>query len=537
MIRIISSILILLIITFTSTAQKPNETDADIIAVTVYLQGAQITSRAKVNLPEGTSEVVIRNLPLSLQAQSLQLSCNSDIVILSVTSQTNYLTPKKELEEAKRLQDSLENIKQRLAKLDNRKAVLNGMSDLLTKNIEIGGANTGVSVETLAKMYDMYADKMTKIKEELLEIANKQVKLVKQQTDVTNQLNEKNQQSQKYFAEVIAQVQSKTAQPVQFTMTYYTADAGWTPTYDIRGEGVSKPVKLTYKASVWQNTGYNWDKIKINVSTGNPTLSANGPVWQPWYLNYFYGNAQYGDKLESVVISSKPVTAGAYQDDYSGKKNKTTADYTSVQQNQLAVVFAVDIAQSIPTGGKPQIVILSESDIKTDYEYYCIPKSDQDVFLLARITEWSELNLLTGVANVFFEGVYVGQTSIDANSTEDTLKISLGRDKKIVVKRIKVKDYDKKKLIGDNYKRSVSYDISARNLKNEMLTVMMYDQIPVSANSEITVELVEQGGADYIPETGKLTWKLELKPQEEKKLRFAFSVKYPKSKQVYAPRF
>jgi uncharacterized protein (TIGR02231 family) len=437
----------------------------------------------------------------------------------------------------KRLQDSLENIKLRITKFDNRKAVLNGMNDLLTKNMEVGGTNTGVSVETLSRIYDLYADKMTKIKEELLDIANKQTKLIKQQTDLTNQLNEKNQQANKNFSEVIAQVQSKSAQSVQFTMSYFTADAGWTPTYDIRGESVTKPVKLTYKASVWQNTGYNWDKIKINVSTGNPTLSASGPVWQPWYLNYFYGNVNYDKKLESVVITSKPVTAGAYNDEYSGKKNKPTADYTSVQQNQLAVVFAVDIAQTIPTGGKPQIVILRENDIKTDYEYYCIPKLDPDVFLVANITEWSELNILSGVANVFFEGAYVGQTNIDANSTEDTLKISLGRDKKIVVKRNKIKDYDKRKLIGDTYKRSVAYEISMRNLKNEKITVLMYDQIPVSANSEITVELLEQGGAEYVAETGKLIWRIELNSQEEKKVKFAFSVKYPKSKEVYAPRF
>lgn len=518
-------------------AQKQIESNAEITSVTVYLQGAQLTSSAKATIPEGTSELLIRNLPVSLLQNTLQIVANADITIMSVSTQTNFISPKKEQEEVKRLQDSAEAVTQRIAKLDNRKSVLNGMSDILTKNIMVGGANNGVNTETLTKMYDIYNDKMTKIKDELLDISNKQNKLSTLLTDINKQVSEKNQNATKYFAEVVAQIQSKQSQQVSFKLTYIINDAGWIPEYDLRGESISKPLQLTYKASIWQNSGFAWDKVKLNVSTGNATVSATGPVLNPWYLNYFYGTMLKEQKqLESVVITSAPSAVRNKTKDEDAFNN-TGANYTTVNNTQLAVVYDVEVSQSIPTNSKPIVFTLAQKEIEANYEYYCIPKLDPDAFLQARIINWEELNLLSGNANVFFEGAFVGQTYIDANQTVDTLNISLGRDKKVVVKRIKAKDYDRKKLIGDNYKRAVLYDISIRNLKGEKLFLMLYDQIPVSANSEIVVEMVDQGGADYQPETGKLTWKMELTPQQEKKLRFAFSVKYPKSKSVYAPRF
>jgi hypothetical protein len=52
----------------------------------------------------------------------------------------------------------------------------------------------------------------------------------------------------------------------------------------------------------------------------------------------------------------------------------------------------------------------------------------------------------------------------------------------------------------------------------------------LSTNKDIEVELLDNGGAITNNETGVLTWKIELAPGESKKLRFAYTVKYPKDK-------
>ena len=60
---------------------------------------------------------------------------------------------------------------------------------------------------------------------------------------------------------------------------------------------------------------------------------------------------------------------------------------------------------------------------------------DRDAFLVARITDWNKLNLVSGHASVFYAGTFVGQSYINTSTVADTMSISLGRDKRIIIKR------------------------------------------------------------------------------------------------------
>jgi len=44
--------------------------------------------------------------------------------------------------------------------------------------------------------------------------------------------------------------------------------------------------------------------------------------------------------------------------------------------------------------------------------------------------------------------------------------------------------------------------------------------------------MLDAGGAQYNKQTGKLSWELELKPNETRKVVYKFEVKYPKDKQI-----
>jgi hypothetical protein len=48
----------------------------------------------------------------------------------------------------------------------------------------------------------------------------------------------------------------------------------------------------------------------------------------------------------------------------------------------------------------------------------------------------------------------------------------------------------------------------------------------------VEISLEEDGGAEVNPETGVLTWKVDLKPGESRKYRFVYSVKYPRDKRI-----
>lgn len=205
-------------------------------------------------------------------------------------------------------------------------------------------------------------------------------------------------------------------------------------------------------------------------------------------------------------------------------------DYVSVADNTLNVTFDIDTPYDVPTNGKEQNATIQSFDINANYKHYSVPKLDNDAYLLAEVPDWEKLNLLPGDANIIFEGTYVGKSFIDPNSTSDTLNLTLGKDKRVIVKREKLIDFSSIKFLGSNKLQKFTYEITVKNNKNETVNMLLKDQFPLSTNNDITVELLESGDAEINNEIGVLNWKLQLAPGESKKVRFAYSVKYPKDK-------
>jgi len=206
------------------------------------------------------------------------------------------------------------------------------------------------------------------------------------------------------------------------------------------------------------------------------------------------------------------------------------SDYVTVKDNEMDVVFDIDLPYDVPTSGKDQHVVLQESPVATVYKYYAAPKLDKDAYLVGELADWENLHLLTGEANIIFEGTYVGKTLIDPRSVMDTLNVSLGKDKRVVVTREKLKDFSSVKFLGTNKKEVFTYELTVKNNKKERIELMLKDQYPISTNKEIEVELIESGGATVNTESGVLTWKLDLAPGESKKVRMSYGVKCPKEK-------
>ena len=160
------------------------------------------------------------------------------------------------------------------------------------------------------------------------------------------------------------------------------------------------------------------------------------------------------------------------------------------------------------------------------------PKLDKDAFLQAQITNWEDLNLIPGQSNIFYEGTYVGEGYIDVRNTSDTLTFSLGRDKKIVIKREQDKKQRSSKTIGSNVKETFAYTISVRNTRKDNVSLVLQDQQPVSNDKDIVIEDKETGKADYDENTGMMKWILDLKPNETGTMKFGYTIKYPKGKRI-----
>jgi hypothetical protein len=205
---------------------------------------------------------------------------------------------------------------------------------------------------------------------------------------------------------------------------------------------------------------------------------------------------------------------------------------TSFVENQTTVEIQVAEPYSIKTNGERTLVDLKTYEVPANYRYTAIPKLEKDAFLLAEISDWSQYNLLEGESNLYFEEGFVGRSILNPAALQDTLQISMGRDRSIVMQREKVDQFSKKRSVGSNITESRGYEISLKNNKSQAVTLQLKDQIPVSVNSNITVTTGELSGGTLDPITGIVTWEITLPPGGQQKLSLRYEVKYPKSERL-----
>ena len=205
---------------------------------------------------------------------------------------------------------------------------------------------------------------------------------------------------------------------------------------------------------------------------------------------------------------------------------------TTTVQQQTTVEFEIETPYTISSDGKVTTIDMRNLELPAEYEYQCVPKIEQEAFLIAKVRDWEQYNLLEGEANLYFENTFVGKSVLDTKYLEDTLEISLGRDRGVVIKREKQKELSSRQLIGNNRSESRLWKISVRNNKSSDINIIIYDQIPVSTVKEIQVENTELSGGILNKDTGEVNWKMEIKPKESKELKIGYTVKYPKDKTV-----
>jgi hypothetical protein len=213
------------------------------------------------------------------------------------------------------------------------------------------------------------------------------------------------------------------------------------------------------------------------------------------------------------------------------KQTKTIPLIVNPIQKATNVEFEIKEKYSIPNEGKPYTVEMVQYEMDAEYEYFCVPKLDQNAYLTARVSGWEDLNLLEGEANLYFEGTYLGKTLLNVRQVTDTMDISLGRDRNLVVKRKKLQE-DRKTNLSGKRREARAFEIEVRNQKQQVVRITIEDQFPVSQTEEIEVTKGDYEGAELDDVTGKLKWKLELKPNQSEKLKFDYEVKFPKGKTV-----
>lgn len=223
---------------------------------------------------------------------------------------------------------------------------------------------------------------------------------------------------------------------------------------------------------------------------------------------------------------------------------KAALEYTNKSYSQLfidespsisspRISYSVDYKYSVPSNEEDRLLTIKTEKVPVEFLYRAIPKVDTDVYLLARITDWGNLQLLSGKSTIYFQGAYSGESNLDAESVKDTLEIALGRDESILLERRLNKDLSSEQSFGSKQKKELHWEIEVRSNKSHPVILELIDQLPLSDNRNVSVEILDIREASHEEESGKLTWELRLEPNSSKQIDFSYELKYPESALVY----
>lgn len=512
--------------------QSLDETSSKISEVTVFLNGAQVTRTANINLKKGENIFRLTGLTQSLIQGSVQVMGNPDYIILSVKNQYNYSKSGQSNPMIKLKTDSLTDMQFTLGMRNSLERVYLEEKQLLYANKGIKGNDAVLLVDDLEEMADFFRTRLLEIEYKLLEINDEKQKINKTIQRLNNEIYQLGAKANLTTSEIYVTIEGKKAGPSKLDFSFQVSAASWYPTYDLRTEDTDEDIELRYKAKVFQNTGNDWKNVDLTLSSGNPNLGGIAPDLNPWYL-YLYDINAYknsNDKRAKQNAYYQPAMELSAEDDAMGGSGV----YENVQavNNIINTEFKINTPYDIPSGNVEYDVEIQRSNIPATYEYLCVPKLDRDAFLIANIVDWRNYNLLPGETQIYFKGTFVGSSYLDPASTDDTLQLSLGRDPSLVVQRESIKEFCKTQTLGLKKKTTKAYKITVKNNKNINVDLRIEDQIPLSNNSDIEVNVEETSGASYDEESGKLSWDLKLAPGESKELILRFNVKYPKGKNI-----
>lgn len=261
-------------------------TGSNLKTVTVYRNGAELTHTATVYLSGSANELIIEGLSSNLDVNSIQIHCSAAVTILGTEFSNTYLHPENISPAVKKLKDSSENIVEQLDRLSIQISTSEELLGILKINRDVKGAQAGLSVIELNKLMAYYKQKSIEVKNDLLTLKAKEKKLREGIDKITAQIDSEQKKNTTSGGRITLQISVAVAGNQEFTISYITRNAYWTPYYDIKAKDINSPMNFIYKAKISQATGIDWKKVKLSLSTSTPKQYGNAPLFQKWFLGY-----------------------------------------------------------------------------------------------------------------------------------------------------------------------------------------------------------------------------------------------------------
>jgi uncharacterized protein (TIGR02231 family) len=520
---------------FSAVGQETVAVNSSISQVTAYLDRARVTRTANVGLPAGTSIVEFGGLPENLDEASVAVSAKSDrgLTIEGIDIRQRFLTESAN-PRAQELERQIHELQDQKRSLEEQKSIIGEKREFF-KNLSLGlgkGEKEAINLDDIRKLYAFYGEEVSNLAENILSIGRSEAKLNVEIDRLQRELDALRGAAQKAQRALLVSIKAEAAAKAELAIRYAIGDASWGSSYDAKVDSSTGKVALLYNAFVRQKTGEDWSNVRLGLSTAQPGKNGQMAELTPAFLDM---QADHPGVYAMARTQPAPATAPGQAAKAKDESAEVTEAQAEIRRMGLSVNYDVGLPVSIPSDGQPHRTNIIVLDLAGAPQYVTTPKLDPAVFLKVHLTNSSEAQLLPGPLNLFRDGEFIGSVAMGLVPPTSEFDLYVGRDDSVKVERKETAS--KRSETGLLNRKEVEerrYQITLQNFRPGPIRVLVYDQIPVSKNSDITVN---QGDFSDKPtavdkDTGKLTWEIELPPKLKKVIEFGYSVEWPKGKEI-----
>jgi uncharacterized protein (TIGR02231 family) len=519
------------------------EATSAVEAVTVYPDGASITRAIMVEIPGGDNTVVVKDFPLALDPLSLRVEGEADtkITIGAIDTRPPRAAPPVNLPE---LDKRIEALKDERADLQGAIAAATARRDFAVRFADASPAGIGDKGE--ARPIADWRAAFAAVAEEVATADSTIRDAERKQRDIDRQiarLESDRAIKPPNKLEVRIDLAAATAAKATLRVTYAVRGARWTPLYDARldtGAKDRKPaLELVRRAEITQTTGEDWSNVALSVSTVRSARGGNAPELNSLIVQYPPPAAPMpaGAALPSTALRSMktaaPMIKALDASTERADEQQAVADVSGFQ-----VVFRIPGRVSVGASEGAKSLRISTATIAPDLTVRSVPVIDPTAFLEASFTQREEAPLLPGRVAIYRDGVFVGRVQMTAASKDESVRLGFGADDKVKVERTVVKRNEGSAglIVTTSKTDERSFKTVVRNGHDFPIRIAIEDQLPISENEEIQVEMLPSTtpptATNLRDRRGVLEWAFEAKPGELRDIALAWRVRWPKDKSI-----
>ena len=538
---------LMLVTAFAAMPARAADLDANsaIDTVTVYPDGASVTRIINADLASGDTTLVTKDFPLTLDPSSLRVEgeAGAKLTIGAIDARPPRAAPPVNLPE---LDKRIEALKDERANLQGTIAAAQARRKFAERFAEASPAGIGDKGE--ARPIAEWRAAFAAVAEEIAAADTAIRDAERKQRELDREIARlEADRSAKPPARLEVRIDLAAAAATKATLrvTYSVRQARWAPLYDARldtGAKDRKPaLELVRRAEITQSTGEDWSNVALGVSTVRIARGGSAPELNSLIVQYPQVPRPLGVGTVSELARPAPALRSAQMAkaaDALDQRDRADEQQAVAEVGDFQATFKIPGRVSVGASEGAKSLRIATAVIAPDLTIRSVPVLDPTAFLETSFRQAEDAPLLPGRVSIYRDGVFVGRGKIAAAGKDETVRLGFGADDKVKIERTVVKRNEGSAglIVTTSKTDERAFKTSVRNGHDFPLRIAIEDQLPVSENEDIVVEMLPSStpptATNLRDRRGVLEWAYEAKAGEVRDINFAWRVRWPKDKGV-----